>query len=227
MIIGKSLTAIGGGGLKPEIRVTAKAGALLNLHYNGSSIILQSYQLSASETQHTFSVDISETTYIIDDVTNGKSIEVFVDTTALFDVEISYNRVLNGNFESGFDNWSFVGTGSDTNYWMKHIVSKGDKNYLRLGVDLNQTYTAQQVVNFTDTTVFSFDASFLQGYSSNSSFTVYIDSTTVYSKSYNAEMGKITIPVSYSGNHTIKFMVKKTNQTGLTLYVDITDVCVY
>ena len=43
MIIGKSLTALGGGGLKPEIRVTAKAGALLNLHYKDSTIILQSY----------------------------------------------------------------------------------------------------------------------------------------------------------------------------------------
>lgn len=90
MIIGKSLTALGGGGLKPEITVTAKAGALLNLHYKDSSIILQSYQLGAEETQHTFVVDVSETAYVVEDATNGKSVEVFVDAVAQYRVEISY-----------------------------------------------------------------------------------------------------------------------------------------
>lgn len=90
MIIGKSLTALGGGGLKPEIRVTAKAGALLNLHYNNSSIILQSYQLGAEETQHTFVVNASETAYVIEDVTNSANVEVLVDAIAVFNVEIPY-----------------------------------------------------------------------------------------------------------------------------------------
>lgn len=90
MIIGKSLTALGGGGLKPEIRVTAKAGALLNLHYKDSSIILQSYQLEAEETQHTFVVSVSETAYVVDDVTNSASVEVLVDAVAVFNVDISY-----------------------------------------------------------------------------------------------------------------------------------------
>lgn len=90
MIIGKSLTALGGGGLKPEIHVTAKAGALLNFHYKDSSIILQSYQLGADETQHTFVVNVSETTYVVDDVTNGKSVEVLVDAVAQYSVEILY-----------------------------------------------------------------------------------------------------------------------------------------
>ena len=88
MIIGKSLTALGGGGLKPEIRVTAKAGALLNLHYKDSTIILQSYQLGASETTHTFVVNVSETAYVVEDVTNGKSVEVLVDVVAQYSVEI-------------------------------------------------------------------------------------------------------------------------------------------
>ena len=88
MIIGKSLTALGGGGLKPEITVTAKAGALLNLHYKDSSIILKSYQLGESETQHTFVVSVSDTAYVVEDVTNGKSVEVLVDVVAQYSVEI-------------------------------------------------------------------------------------------------------------------------------------------
>ena len=89
MIIGKSLTALGGGGLKPEIHVTAKAGALLNLHYKDSSIILQSYQLGADETQHTFVVNVSETAYVVEDTTNGASVEVLVDVVAQYSVVIN------------------------------------------------------------------------------------------------------------------------------------------
>ena len=99
MIIGKSLTALGGGGLKPEIRVTAKAGALLNLHYKDSSIILQSYQLGAEETQHTFMVDVNATAYVIDDATNVKSVEVLVDAVAVFNVNIYYGRLEPGYTE--------------------------------------------------------------------------------------------------------------------------------
>ena len=94
MIIGKSLTALGGGGLKPEITVTAKAGALLNLHYKDSSIILQSYQLGAEETQHTFTVNVSETAYVVEDVTNSESVEVLVDAVAMYNVEIEYKLYL-------------------------------------------------------------------------------------------------------------------------------------
>ena len=90
MIIGKSLTAVVSGGLEPEIRVTALAGALLNLRLKNSSIILQSYQLGASETQHTFIVNMSDTAYIIEDVTNGISVEVLVNTVSLFNAQIQY-----------------------------------------------------------------------------------------------------------------------------------------
>ena len=100
MIIGKSLTALGGGGLKPEIRVTAKAGALLNLHYKDSSIILQSYQLGASETTHTFVVSVSETAYLVEDVTNSASVEVLVDAVAVFDVKIPYSVQIIQKFQN-------------------------------------------------------------------------------------------------------------------------------
>ena len=95
MIIGKSLTALGGGGLKPEIIVTAQAGAGLNLHYRDSSIILRSYQLGAAETQHTFTVSVSETPYVVNDVTNGASIEVLVNAVAQYNVETAANTETN------------------------------------------------------------------------------------------------------------------------------------
>ena len=95
MIVGKSLTALGSGGLKPEIIVTAQAGAALNLHYRDSSIILQSYQLGAEETQHTFTVIVSETPYVVEDTTNGASVEVLVNTVAQYNVETAANTETN------------------------------------------------------------------------------------------------------------------------------------
>ena len=95
MIVGKSLTALGGGGLKPEIIVTAQAGAALNLHYRDSSIILQSYQLGAEETQHTFTVNVSETPYVVEDATNGTSVEVLVNAVAQYNVETAANTETN------------------------------------------------------------------------------------------------------------------------------------
>ena len=101
MIIGKSLTALGGGGLKPEITVTAKAGALLNLHFKDSSIILQSYQLGADEEQHTFVASVSDTAYVVEDVTNSASVEVLVDSIAQYSVEIMYTLYLYDGSDNG------------------------------------------------------------------------------------------------------------------------------
>ena len=95
MIVGKSLTALGGGGLKPEIIVTAQAGAALNLYYRGSSIILQSYQLGVEETQHTFTVNVSETPYVVEDTTNRASTEVLVSAVAQYNVETAANAETN------------------------------------------------------------------------------------------------------------------------------------
>lgn len=129
MIIGKSLTALGGGGLKPEIRVTAKTGALLNLHFKDSSIILQSYQLGAEETQHTFVVSVSETAYVVEDVTNGKSVEVLVDAVAQYSVEIEYKLWLyrDGN-ECTDVTGGWVGTESGYVYSPNMSVESGVKN---------------------------------------------------------------------------------------------------
>ena len=224
MIIGKSLTALGGGGLKPEINVTAKAGALLNLHHKDSAIILQSYQLGAYETQHTFVVSASETAYTIEDVTNGGIVEVLVDAVMIFNVKLAY-RVLNGNFASGYDNWSFEGTGSYPSYWYKSIISKNDKKYLRIGVDANQTYSAQQTVNFTGATELGFDAEIVAG-NSICSFLVYIGSAVVFSAQYGISVGVKKIPISYSGDQVLKFTAKKTGTNGNAVRIDITDISV-
>ena len=63
---------------------------MLNLHYKDSTIILKSYQLGAEETKHTFVVSVSETAYVVEDVTNGKSVEVLVDTVAQYIIYIPY-----------------------------------------------------------------------------------------------------------------------------------------
>ena len=117
MTTGKPLTALVGG-LKPEIRVIAKAGSLLNLHFKDSSIILKTYQLGSDETTHTFVVSASETAYVVDDATNGASVEVLVDAVAQYNAEIKYGLLLyrdgdecediTGGWSSGYsyNNWT-------------------------------------------------------------------------------------------------------------------------
>ena len=132
MIIGKSLTALGGGGLKPEIRVTAKAGALLNLHFKNSSIILQSYQLGASETTHTFVVNVSETAYVVEDVTNGASVEVLVDAVSVFEAEIQYTLWLYRDGDECEDitgGWTINGYApSDSKFIVNQAFTKNENN---------------------------------------------------------------------------------------------------
>lgn len=128
MIIGKSLTALGGGGLKPEIRVTARAGALLNLYFKGSNIILQSYQLGESETTHTFVVSVSDTAYVVEDMTNEASVEVLVDAVAVFEAEIKYipylykDGVLYEDFTGGYDEtkYNYSSSYTCTSLWTKN-----------------------------------------------------------------------------------------------------------
>lgn len=84
------MTALGGGGLKPEIIVTAKAGTLLNLYFKDNSIILKSYQLRVFETTHTFVVNVSGTVYVVEDMTNSGSVEVLVKSVVQHSVEFYY-----------------------------------------------------------------------------------------------------------------------------------------
>lgn len=150
MIIGKSLTALGGSGLKPEIIVTAKAGALLNLHYKDSSIILQSYQLGADETQHTFVVSVSETAYVVEDVTNGKRVEVLVDTVAQYDVEIVYTFYLYNYGDECEDI-----TGGWINLNVGGTVTKNSNNFTLSNQPTRSGSCILQTANIIDTTKFT------------------------------------------------------------------------
>ena len=89
----------------------------MKLHFKGSSVILQSYQLGISETTHIFIVDVSNTAYVIDDTTNSTSIEVLVDITARYEVEIKYRYYLyyyGNEYENITGGWS-QGTASNGN----------------------------------------------------------------------------------------------------------------
>lgn len=154
-----------------------------------------------------------------------KTQEVLVDAVAVFDVSINYNKVKNGNFASGYDNWSFEGTGSST-YWYKNLIPHGEGNYLQIGTDTDSTYSAVQTVDFTGASELSFYADFASG-TSTCTFLVYVGNTTVFSATYRDTIKIKSIPVSYSGNQTLKFTAKKTNSAGNSVRVNITDISVH
>ena len=95
MIVGKSLTALGSGGLKPEIIVTAQAAAALNLQYRGNSILPQAYQLRVEETQRAVTVRVSETPDVGEDTTKGAGAGVLVSAVAQYNVETAANTGTN------------------------------------------------------------------------------------------------------------------------------------
>ena len=185
--------------------------------------------LTASEISGTwaFSRLKSYGTYTVTatDGTSTKTQDVLVDAAAVFDVSINYNKVKNGNFASGYDNWSFEGTGSST-YWYKRLIPYGERNYLQIGADAGSTYSAVQTVDFTGASELSFYANFASG-TSACTFLVYVGSITAFSAVYGDTIGMKSIPVSYSGNQTLKFTAKKTNPAGNAVFVNITDISVH
>ncbi len=229
MIIGKSLTALGGGGLKPEIIVTAKAGALLNLYYKGSSIILQSYQLGVVETQHTFIVDVSETAYVVKDATNNAIVEVLVDVVALFTVNISY----------GFN--VYIGTDSGESYysmpWHYKNSSTSSPAYCTLAENsiygsTSNTGAGCRFVQFETAINFSkFSNIHVKGVFNNSSLNELIlqahtNSTTTYEKEYweyyNMNISASPSPqefiVSLSDNKSTGYLSARVKMTRNAIY---------
>ena len=79
----------GGKGLLPEIIVTAPSGSTLDLMQG--SVVLQTYTLSSTETQHTFTVK-NTGTYIVRGTSGSDtaSVEVVVDTIGLYSCTIEY-----------------------------------------------------------------------------------------------------------------------------------------
>lgn len=83
MIIGKAIYAGGAGGLKPEITVTAEAGSTLTCG-------AQSYTLGASETAHTFTVELGTHIVTATKGSDSASETVLVDMVAQYAVELEY-----------------------------------------------------------------------------------------------------------------------------------------
>lgn len=76
------------GGLKPELTVTAPSGSTIDIMKG--SIIIDTYTLGASETEHTFVLKIGD--YIVCGTlgTNTKSVEVVIDAVAQYELLIKY-----------------------------------------------------------------------------------------------------------------------------------------
>ena len=80
------------GGLKPELTVTAPSGSTIDLLRNG--IIVATYTLGASETEHTFIVKVG--TYMVRGMLGEKSntAEVVIDTVGRYSIKIKYGFYL-------------------------------------------------------------------------------------------------------------------------------------
>ena len=75
------------GGLKPELTVTAPSGSTIDLLQNG--IIVDTYTLGASETEHTFVVKVG--TYTVRGTLDKvQTKEVVIDTVGQYEVTIDY-----------------------------------------------------------------------------------------------------------------------------------------
>lgn len=83
----------GGKGLLPEIIVTAPSGSTLDLMQG--SVVLQTYTLSSTETQHTFTVK-NTGTYTVRGTSGSDtaSVEVVVDVIGRYECTIAYSSIL-------------------------------------------------------------------------------------------------------------------------------------
>lgn len=135
----------GGKGLLPEIIVTAPSGSTLDLMQG--SVVLQTYTLSSTETQHTFTVK-NTGTYTVRGTSGSDtaSVEVVVDAIGQFSCTIEYSNELrlywlgdecedvtggwdsNGYSQSG---WSVnSGTKNTNNMYLQ--ASGNDSSYISL-----------------------------------------------------------------------------------------------
>lgn len=86
----------GGSGLLPEIIVTAAAGSTLDLLQNG--VVLKTYTLGSTETQHTFVVkNVGEYTVKSTLGDNSTSVSVTVDATAQYNVSANFYNYGDGS----------------------------------------------------------------------------------------------------------------------------------
>ena len=110
------------GGLKPELTVIAPAGSTIDLLQNG--IILDTYTLGASETEHTFVVKVGE--YEARGTLDEKSysVNVVIDSIGCYSAEIYYPIEVITDFAKKEANWTEYG--GTMRYGNGVYVNKGD-----------------------------------------------------------------------------------------------------
>lgn len=159
-------------------------------------------------------------TYGIWEVTSirGTSIikkEVSINSATMYELNITYNKVINGDFLNDLEGWAYGGTGTNR----RGVATYNDIIYGYVNADgLNASSYLSQEIDFTDATVFAFDGVVSQGNTANTSKgAVYIDDTAIYSENYgsfpSATHHEIDIS-NYTGTHTLKFQCTKTTSAG-------------
>jgi hypothetical protein len=109
------------GGLKPEIIVTAPVGSTIDLLQGG--IVIDTYTLSTSETEHIFFVNKGAYTVRGMRDTTSKSVDVVVDEVAQYNVQIAYKLWL---YHAGDECEEVTGGWAFTDYGNGSLVKNSD-----------------------------------------------------------------------------------------------------
>ena len=131
----------GGSGLLPEIIVTAAAGSTLDLLQNG--VVLKTYTLSSTETQHTFVVkNVGEYTVKSTLGDNTYSSNVLIETVGQYPVTITGKLYLynyGDECESVTGGWNAKNSnGSFTKNSTSFVLANGNANTNGLGVSVSK-----------------------------------------------------------------------------------------
>ena len=131
----------GSGGLMPEIIVTAVAGSTLDLLQNG--VVLKTYTLASTETQHTFVVkNVGEYTVKSTLGDNTYSSNVLIETIGQYPVTITGKLYLynyGDECESVTGGWNAKNSnGSFTKNSTSFVLANGNTNTNGLGVSVSK-----------------------------------------------------------------------------------------
>lgn len=216
------------GGLKPELIITAPAGSTISLLQDSKTI--DTYTLGENETTHLFKVKFGNYTVTGTSGSYTNSSEIIVDFAKQYNIVISLNRVVNGDFLNDLEGWSYGGTGSNATYQRRGTEVIGGVTYGYVNVDLNQTSYMTQEVDFTGASKLSFVGCVNNGNAASSPYGyLLIDDTIIYSELYGtSSIAYHEFDVSsYTGVHTIMFKCSKTDGAGNSTKFIFTNVTVH
>lgn len=204
------------GGLKPELTVTAPAGSTIDLLQGG--IVVDTYTLGASETEHTFVVKVGTYTarITLGEETNSK--EVLIDNVGQYAITINYRLYLYHEGNECTDitgGWSVTAT---SGYSDRASLTKNAKNML-FHVDNANYYGctfSQKAIDFTKHSTLYMSGNFAFG----SSYEGTVAYGTVLS---SAKPTSTTVGSLYSTGRTIKH-INCQNETMSLIEHDVHDV---